>query len=88
MPNRRFKLMDTGKILQRGSLQSNSARMEYLDDYGPRSNLDPHHFARDLDEHGLYEEVLMRLHNYLVFKNADKRVSELGLSDTNETRSG
>jgi hypothetical protein len=86
MPNRRFKLVDNGKILQRGSLQSNGARMEYLDDYGPRSNLDPYHFARDLDEHGSYEEVLMRLHNYLVFKNADKRVSELGLSDTNELK--
>jgi hypothetical protein len=86
MPNRRFKLVDYEKILQRGNLQSNSARMEYLDDYGPRSNLDPHHFARDLDEHGSYEDVLMRLHNYLVFKHADRRISELGLSDTNELK--
>jgi hypothetical protein len=84
MPNRRFKLVDVRNLLKRGSLYSPSVFMEYKDDYGPRSNLDPHQFGQDTDEGGSYEEVLLRLHNYLVFKNADRRVAEMKLTDTNE----
>jgi hypothetical protein len=87
MPNRRFRLTDFQKTLQRGNLQSEGIGFEYIHDYGPRSNSDPLMFGKELDEKGSYETVLLRLHNFLVFKSAVKRVGELKLCDTNELES-